>query len=541
MNKYTLHHGNNKDVLKEIADCSIDSVVTDPPYEIGFMGRNWDASGIANNPDMWREVLRVLKPGGHLLAFGATRTYHRMTTAIEDAGFEIRDSIHWIYGTGFPKSHDIAKGIDKRGGNGHLTEQVAAMLKQCRIAHDLTVREADKLFCGGTSNWSWYEGRPRGTRAPTNDMIEKIIAVWPETKDLLDQMLAAEREVVGQGKSGVAGAFGEENWASIEGLVRDDVYDITANATDSAKTWDGWGSALKPAHEPIVIARKPLVGTTLAENVLLYGTGGLNIAAARIESGDEYHTQCNRQTGDHFSVASGKNVRDTIFAPSSGGRFPTNVIFDTDAADLLDKQTGTLKSGTLLPTHKRDESKRDVYGSYNGYEPTQTFMANEGGGSRFFKIVQHDPESASPFYYCAKPSKSEKNAGLGEFDDVRGSTEQFDSRWKDGDGDERKPVTKNAHPTVKPVQLMRYLCKLVTPPGGTVLDPFCGSGTTGIAAILEGFRPVLIELTDEYIPLIKARLQHAVDNPEAFVHTRDFEIPSEEQVVVRSNPFFSFD
>jgi DNA modification methylase len=376
----TIHHGNNLDILPTIPDNTFDAIITDPPYELGFMGKKWDASGIAYNVTLWAECLRVLKPGGHLLAFGGTRTYHRMTCAIEDAGFEIRDSIHWIYGSGFPKSLDVSKAIDKAAG--------------------------------------------------------------------------AEREVLGvqerQGRS-----------AGILGTPVAIVRDITAPATDAAKQWDGWGTALKPAHEPIVLARKPLPDT-VANNVLTYRTGALNIDACRIqrEPGD------TSQAGHRTATFGTQNT--TSGGDGSGGweqndlgRWPANIILDPDAAEEL------------------------------------------GPEARYF--------------YCAKPSKAERNAGLENFPKRDWKSQGF----RDNDsthlspraGAGRTSANQNFHPTVKPLALMRHLIRLVTPPNGHILDPFAGSGTTLTAALLEGFHSTGIELTDDYIPIIKARTQWAAEQP----------------------------
>lgn len=300
---YTVHIGNNLEILPTLEDNSIDSIVTDPPYELGFMGKKWDSSGIPYNIELWKECLRVLKPGGHLLSFGGTRTWHRVAVAIEDAGFEVRDSIAWMYGSGFPKSLNLK---------------------------------------------------------------------------------------------------GE---------------------------WEGWGTALKPAFEPIVVARKPLIGT-VAANVLEHGTGGLNIDGSRIRRAEGDNSAAGNRTatfGTQKTISGGDGSGG--WQQNDAGRWPANVILDPYTAELLDEQS-----------------------------------------------------DASRFFYVAKASKRDRNEGLED---------------------------KNFHPTVKPTDLMRYLIKLVTPPGGTVLDPFTGSGSTGKAAILEGFEFVGIELTEDYIPIIEGRLKHA--------------------------------
>lgn len=378
----TLHHGNNLHILPTIPDSSIDAIVTDPPYELGFMGKKWDATGIAYSVDLWTECLRVLKPGGHLLAFGGTRTYHRMAVAIEDAGFEIRDSIHWIYGSGFPKSLDVSKAIDKAAG-------------------------AERSEVIGFTN----KGMPPGSN-----------------------------KAVGHGE-------GSEPTP------------ITAPATDAAKQWDGWGTALKPAHEPIVLARKPLIGT-VAANVLQHGTGALNIDGTRIPMGDEYDpTKIQRQQHSNGAI-------DGAFGASS----------------LIGKEIATYKPGGRWPANVIiDDTITDDWARY---------------------------------FYCAKPSRSERNAGL---DGLPVKTAGEATNRKDGSdglnspraGAGRTGGAQNFHPTVKPLALMQWLIRLVTPPDGTVLDPFAGSGTTLAAATLEGINSIGIELTDDYLPIITARCQWA--------------------------------
>lgn len=338
--------GNSLEILKNFNDNSFDSVVTDPPYGLAFMGKKWDYD--VPSAELWREVLRVLKPGGHVLSFGGTRTYHRMVVNMEDAGFEIRDQLQWIYGSGFPKSLDVSKALDKAYG--------------------------------------------------------------------------AEREVVGAAKRSGSNS---RAFQSEDKTTAGQHFD-TAPSTDLAKQWNGWGTALKPANEPIVLARKPIVGT-VAANVEKFGTGALNIDASRIQTSDVIPSVQNQNIRGHMigSGDSGKE-RDTTYVQSAQGRWPANVLFDEVAAAVLDEQSGEKK-------------------------PT------------------------SRFFYVAKASKKER-----------------------GDG--------NIHPTVKPVKLMEYLVRLITPPGGTVLDPFTGSGTTGVAAKRLGFEFVGCELSEEYADIASKRI-----------------------------------
>lgn len=371
----TVFHGSNLDVLPFMADNSVDSIVCDPPYELGFMGKKWDSSGIAYSVELWSECLRVLKPGGHLLAFGGSRTWHRLAVAIEDAGFDVRDSIAWLYGSGFPKSLDISKAIDKAAGAEReaITETVIDIFGERE-----QVKELDN---------------PAGNKAGGNS-YNMSVAGMPES--------AA----------------------------------VTLPATAEAEKWDGWGTALKPAFEPIVVARKPLTGT-VAENVLEWGVGGLNIDACRIASDDGFEKAWDKPVKTNISSGSqafSPNTGTTHLVDLSlnkpvGGRWPANVVFDEYTAGLLDEQS----------------------------------------------------EDVSRFFYVSKASKRDRNEG-----DV-----------------------VNIHPTVKPTDLMRYLIKLVTPPNGIVLDPFTGSGSTGKAALLDGFQFIGIELTADYLPIIEGRLRWA--------------------------------
>lgn len=410
---YQIHHGDNREVLKNLADNSIDSVVTDPPYELGFMGKSWDATGVAYSVELWQEVMRVLKPGGHLLAFSGSRTYHRMAVAIEDAGFEIRDQIMWIYGSGFPKSHDVSKGIDKQAG--------------------------------------------------------------------------AEREVVGQ-TTKARSTSGKSALPTVGGETIYETWDETAPATAEAKQWQGWGTALKPAHEPIVVARKPLIGT-VAANVLTYGTGGLNIDGARV--GSEGGT-----TGSEYipndSPIYGKGLGNTgEVVKLDAGRWPANVIHDgSDEVVALFPDTGKSTGGRI---------GKKAMGSVTNV-PAGEYEAGDPGYG--------DSGSAARFFYCAKASKRDRNEGLDGFElKERGLPNQGMQNMDGG----RDRLRANHHPTVKPTELMRYLCRLVTPPKGIVLDPFMGSGSTGKAAMYEGFEFVGIELTDEYLPIAKARIEFAIE------------------------------
>lgn len=390
-----IHVGDCRQVLRTMGENSVDSVVTDPPYELGFMGKSWDKTGVAFDPETWRLVMRVLKPGGHLLAFAGSRTYHRIACAIEDAGFEIRDQIMWLYGSGFPKSKNL---------------------------------EGDR---------------------------------------------------------------------------------------------EGWGTGLKPAHEPIVVARKPLIGT-VEENVQKHGTGALNIDGCRIPTGGEelnegagaipcrhderYARNCSGDRG-HSGTRdeSGEGATNMHMGGGSAnelGRWPANVIHDGSDEVV-----------------ERFPSEAGAFAPVRGTEPSNQTSSVYGQIDRKLAGQFHgDSGSAARFFYCAKVSRFERNAGLVGMDEKP-------LNWSSG---EQSPGTfqsegthkaaKNYHPTVKPIDLMRYLCKLITPPGGVVFDPFMGSGSTGCAALHEGFQFVGVELNEEYASIAKARIEYwRGHQPELFV------------------------
>jgi DNA modification methylase len=382
-------HGNNKEVLKTLADNSVDAIVTDPPYELKFMGRTWDGSGIAYDVEMWAECYRVLKPGGHLLSFGGTRTYHRMACAVEDAGFEIRDCIFWCYGSGFPKSQNISKMIDKKLG---CEREVVGVGK--------------------------YADRQRTSGTKTNAL----------------------------------GAY-----SSSESDV------ITAPASPEAIQWDGYGTALKPANEPIVLARKPLSEKTIASNVLKWGVGGLNIDGCRVHTSEELG-RLQKEGSGPMSPKFGFNDNkmcdgEKFIAGNPQGRFPANVIHDS-SEEILELFPHTKSGSRNLIGHEKPQGVTGFGGS-----DKQNYAGDSGTAARFF--------------YSAKTSTKERTCN--------GQVE-------------------NKHPTVKPIALISYLCRLITPPGGTVLDPFAGSGTTALACMKEGFDYVLIELEEESYETCLARI-----------------------------------
>jgi DNA modification methylase len=474
--------------MKAMPDNSVDSIVTDPPYELGFMGKSWDASGIAFNIEVWQEALRVIKPGGHLIAFSGSRTYHRMAVAIEDAGFQIRDQIMWVYGSGFPKSHNISKGIDKTNGEPNRLLKFTTWMRTTGLkAKDIdTVLRSNKLI-SQTSNMAVHffnDGQPQIATAEMWKVIRPLIADVPEWVDELVNRIEAEREVIGKGVD-----YGHQDDKEIDqeyGFKAD--YNITAPATAAAQQWDGWGTALKPAHEPIVLARKPLEGT-IANNVLTFGVGGLNIDGTRVGtgSGETKTVQYPDIRGNNYNNASG-SVEYTV---TDQGRFPANFIHD-----------GSDEVVALFPDTK------------SGGKQTTDF-ANEDGLFGFGGQPQNATEpssgSAARFFYCAKASKRDRNEGLDGFPIKEtpfgghgNKEEDFMSKAL------RNAPRANHHPTVKPTSLMQYLVKLVTPPNGVVLDPFMGSGSTGKACAYEGFEFIGIDQSAEYVTIAQARIDFAL-------------------------------
>lgn len=371
-------------VLRARTGPLFDAVVTDPPYELGFMGRGWDRSGVAFNPETWRAIFDQMKPGAHLVAFSGTRTYHRMAVAIEDAGFEIRDQLAWTYGSGFPKSLDVSKAIDREAG---AVREV--------VGYDAAVaqRQTPSL---NTNAFGDYAGHP-GT--------------------------------------------------------------ITVPATAAAQEWNGWGTALKPAWEPICLARKPFNKPTVASNVLTHGVGGLNIDACRVPHDEVLREGAGAIPCRHDPavprVASPRALIDTTPA----GRFPANLIHDgsDEVVALFPEQSG---GGT--PASRRSNKFGEIFGGFEGGAAEHGIGGSSGNASRFF--------------YSAKAGPLDR---LG-----------------------------SEHPTVKPVDVMRWLIRLICPPGGLLLDPFAGSGTTGIAALAERMNAELIDLVPEHVADITRKLAH---------------------------------
>ena len=509
MTSIDIRHGDCLEVLRSLDDNSVDSVVTDPPYGLsntkpaqvadvlaawvtgdtesvpakkgGFMGKDWDS--FVPPPAVWKECLRVLKPGGHMAVFAGARTQDLMGLSIRLAGFEIRDTLGWIYGSGFPKSHDIGKAIDKRREERHeealkVTRVIAGRAKELGVSRrdiNLKINGADN---SGGSAQSWTTISSEGAHKPRVPEWDQ----WVRLRELLklnDPVLDAEVWRL-NGRKGTPGeawekrevlsecpAYGIGGNGILNGHSEGAIAKVTAHATSEAEKWDGWGTALKPAIEPIILARKPLDGT-VAANVLAHGVGGLNIDASRAGTTGARNNGRKKDSDIYGDFGACERVE------YNKGRFPANVLLDEHAAKEMDKQSvGTRaekpsKSGTAGATvqeatwkcwHKPGE---EIAG-YN----------DSGGASRFFPV----------FKYQAKAPKKERPVI------------------------EREDGSKIQHNTVKPLALMEWLVSLIVPPGGVVLDPFAGSGTTLQAALNKGFTPIGIEQDADYIKLIEKRLE----------------------------------
>jgi len=401
-----LYHGDALEVLKSFPDNSIDAICTDPPYGLKFMNQKWDYN--VPSIELWKEVLRVLKPGGHLLSFFGTRTYHRGVVNIEDAGFEIRDMIQWLYGSGMPKSMDISKAIDKEFGK-------------------LNERRVIGVGSGHT-----------GSKVKQH-----------------------------------AGNFDDDNY-EWKGK-----YEITAPATPEAVKWEGWGTSLKPANEPIVLARKPISEKNIAQNVMKWGTGGLNIDETRIPltNNDPLKVGVKHDGSKLDTTGQGWGFKK-VDRPPNLGRFPSNVVLDEEAAKMLDDSFTSAK-GWGRSTKGKRQGEGSMFG-LGGVNP---------------KRYDFDT-NPSRFFYVAKASRKERFFYCRTCDDV----------FSQSEFEKHKEHDVIFHPTVKPIKLIRYLVRLITPPNGIVLDMFFGTGTTGIAAEEEGFRWIGIEMNEEYCKIAEKRI-----------------------------------
>lgn len=612
MNKIIL--GDCLEKLKELEENSVDSIVCDPPYELGFMGKSWDNTGIANNKDMWAECLRVLKPGGHLLAFSGTRTYHRMASAIEDAGFEVRDMIEWVYGSGFPKSLNIGKSVNqletnewskigkaldnidqksiikiwKSNSNNVKIVETQSLKNQIIVGQDTlsenfvvlnvvqnsnqensnllvsfaeqnlnevqaintkintalpsveaeirqlqdNVKSAEQqsqnqnhkswsIFTAQCDVKEWLKENTmvnhkvdealktlRGNKKYSNEEIINVLnAVIPSvlkhtilnqsktfqnldtnqkmecvsainviiTEYIMDNLISntvaiLKSNAVDKLQGNERKILGKGGYINIASFRNPDEYTGTQNRpniTKGTSEWEGWGTALKPAHEPICMARKPLAEKTVAENCLKYGTGGINIDESRVGNEERFNAGAANKAGGSSLNMSVIGMPQDFEGTTAIGRFPANLIHDNseEVRECFPESTsGARKAGFTNKETGYEASSYEMRVLWDKDVP-----AESGNASRFFKSI----------IYQAKSSKSDRNSN---------------------------GAVKNIHPTCKPTKLMEYLIKMVTPKGGTVLDPFAGSGSTLVAAKQNGFQYIGIEMTEEYIPIINARL-----------------------------------
>ena len=544
MSNITLRYGDVAEQLRHLEDSSVDTIVTDPPYNLAFMGKKWDNKGAPKEFQKWcetwaTECYRVLKAGGYILVFGGTRTFHRVTSGLEDSGFAIKDCLSWNYGTGFPKSHNVSKAIDKLGGDPAALRNMAEALQQARLSRNMTIRECDKLFCEGSTNWSWLEGRRDTIHIPTISQQQRIVEEWPEMQavfshfDKKGEPLGTKTHARGGGGD-YAKMVGSKAEHSVEQL-----YDC---GTLQSEAWKGYGTGLKPAWEPIILGQKPFKGT-YASQVLKEGVGALNIDECRITVTDVAQYENNRRgfhermKDDSARPYEGGWKPNTVEVEESKGRWPANAIFqhhhecqvvgnkivkgsirkptgkplfdDTGTADRSvqwnannvkdttvrghgDEVVPVWECHSLCPAHILD--------SQSGYSKSSASLRknkkrNEtniyGGGKGIPQVVLQSPHSdsggASRFFYCPKTAKKEKTC----------------------DGH-----IENTHPTVKPVGLIEWIIRLSTPAPQTmgrqpiVLDCFIGSGSTAIAAHRLGVDCIGIDANADYLDIAEQRLQN---------------------------------
>lgn len=456
---YKLYQGNMLDMLEVIESNTIDSIVTDPPYELNFMGKGWDNAGVSFNADTWKKCFEVLKPGGYLLAFGGSRTSHRIACAIEDAGFEIRDTIMWLYGSGFPKSMALDKALE------------------------------GKLTTGS--------GNKKGFRKLNGELVER-------------------------GDYGYAKMTHEQDARPSDyNLIEEKRLGKLEPTTELAKKYKGWGTCLKPSFEPIIVARKPFKGS-LVDNVIEYGVGGINIDECRVEYEKTNNPATNplyrQQNADKYKQVKGGELSNGAVSWTSGkngvnegGRFPANTILTYDETDF-DEVCGGFPD--TIGGKRHNTTKRVEEGTSYYKEKDFIFNRNEF----------NDSGSASRYFYCAKASKKDRDEGLDNFEEKENtitygdgfnSSTKLATRQQIETGEVgNRSLRKNIHPTVKPTELMQYLVRLVTPDSGTILDPFNGSGSTGKAVMYEnkernkGYKYIGIELTEEYLPIARARIEY---------------------------------
>ena len=544
---YKIYQGSMLELLEVINPNTIDSVVTDPPYELNFMNKGWDRSGIAFQKETWDKCYQALKPGGYLLAFGGSRTFHRIAVAIEDAGFEIRDVIMWVYGQGFPKSTDIILQLkkllkiyddevkyEKEISREQKTKYNMRPLWETYIqTSKFITKEQWKILQSGLSQQSSYEAMLREkSKESDEDGKESCVEGWSYIQTTEGELQWCK---ICESTSKIF-RYGKERWLyngapfsdgnSFEETFKEDgsssshrpqskqqhfrepyVIFLERRAQEirgKIEEYDGWGTALKPAYEPIIVARKPLKGT-VAQNVMKYGVGGINIDECRVGN-DEINVSGKGSFKEWQKEVKGFKSNENGVNTTHIGRFPANFIHD-GSDEVTSKFPSTEAGGSLTKEYK---DNAPLYGDY-GMKPTFDSYGDKGNASRFF--------------YTAKASKKDRDEGLKLFEDKQlykdtregSSFDVFVKRDENG-----KPLNKkrkNIHPTVKPCELMQYLVRLVTPKGGTVLDPFMGSGSTGKATMFENrerqanykFIGIDLDLDNQYCEIANARIDYALN------------------------------
>lgn len=632
---YKLYQGNMLDMLEVIELNSIDSIITDPPYELNFMSKGWDNAGVSFQTDTWKKCYEVLKPGGYLLAFGGSRTFHRIACAIEDAGFEIRDTIMWLYGSGFPKSMDISKQIDKMPNRSRKNViRIGEIIKENRNKNNLTQKQLGELIGVSRELINLYEIKGNNQQQiPTQEQ-------WPKIKEVLklnDEydyiFIEAEREVIGIKKSGGASAWinGMNNKENEEQKYTGfSEWEITAPTTDLAKQWQGWGTALKPSFEPIIVARKPFKGS-LVDNVIENGVGGINIDECRVKTTDVWH----RKKAETNTAIGYQRKNKSMYAQKSegemneNGRFPANTILTYDETDFDEVCGGFPQSKGKGHFPKNNKNGVSIFNT-NNLEQEEKYLNDSGSASRYFynaKASKRDRDEGLPNKWldnlelivydnigdelwkdkitikeenkvkhledmAASLQKVIEEYGIQTKKDIDLNTLLYGKKSLEKYLKENKYTTKteinsttvsqilnlltlyttkentqdvkletenginhveiventnqleiiikgnqelvpgannvvlkmllkinekegrNEHCTVKPTDLMQYLVRLITPDGGTILDPFNGSGSTGKAVMYENkersknYKYIGIELTEEYLPISKARIEY---------------------------------
>lgn len=535
--QYKLYHGNMLDMLEVIEPNTIDSIVTDPPYELGFMGKSWDKSGIAFQKETWEKCYEVLKPGGYLLAFGGSRTFHRIACAIEDAGFEIRDTIMWIYGMGFPKSQNIGKQLEKRLEDEKTKQKTEHDLRlmwerdiqktmrneeeQNEVLQSSMQEQNLQISKHSTSDvwreqssmerWSNIQKTERKLQRCKVCEMSKRVFIDGEERWICNGTQNCNGEALREmfDKNGSCSSYRPQSEQQqdrklnvIQGQCR------TQESREVIEYWNKFGTALKPSYEPIIVARKPFKGS-LVDNVIKYGVGGINIDECRVSntSADSYDLekrQVSKATGsdDDGHFLDQLHNQDAKHGVTDLGRFPANTILTYDETDFDEVCGGFPHTKGDTRTSKPTYDK-SIWGNAKSVESNALY---------------NDSGSAARYFYCAKASKKDRDEGLDMFDSMQvndGRSTPIDNAFQRGE-----TQRKNIHPTVKPVELMQYLVRLVTPKNGIILDCFCGSGSTGKAVMFENrernanYKFIGIELTEDYLPIAEARINYALNKYE---------------------------